>query len=194
MLVNFGGTQLSCSDSSKSSLMIFLRGCPYRCSRCHNKELRTGENLVDLESIRVIIESNRFLISQVIFSGGEPFCQPEVIEKLAIVAKFYGLKIGLETSGYNSDALYKLLRIDLIDEVFLDLKTFGSEEYYKLTGDMYSWYNVLDAIQTCKEFGVPLELRTTVFEDYPSFRILEKIKDFVNENNLSWKMQEGRYV
>jgi intein/homing endonuclease len=49
MMVNYGGSQLSCSDSSNSSLIIFLRGCPCSCFYCV-----TGETLITLSNRKVI--------------------------------------------------------------------------------------------------------------------------------------------
>ena len=191
MFVNFGGTQLSCSDSSRSSLMVFLRGCPYNCFFCHNKDLNSGENLVDVEVIKRKIEESRPFVSEVIFSGGEAMLQPEAIKALAIFAKRLGLETAIETSGYNSNGVYELLKADLIDEVFLDLKTFGEEEYFKLTEKRDSWDSMLKTLLICLDFGIPLEIRTTIFKNHPGEDILMKMNNFIKDRGLNWKKQEG---
>jgi len=197
--VNFGGTQLSCSDSKHSSLMIFLRGCDYKCFYCQNKELQSGKNLVDAEEIKDQINEHLPLISQIIFSGGEPLVQPEAIEAIARYAHFFGLKVGIETSGAYSSALLRLIEKGLIDEVFLDIKTFGEDEYYKLTGKLSAWLRIKECVCYCKAFNIPLEARTTIFKEdgsgenrpYPGKKQLEEIEQFVKERNLNWKKQEG---
>ncbi len=191
MLVNYGGSQISCSDSSYVSLVIFFRGCPYSCFYCHNKGLRSGENLVDIEEIKKQIKEN-FLISEVIFSGGECMLQPEAVRELAWFSKSLGLKVGIETSGYNSGELVVLLKEGLFDEVFLDVKTYGSEEYLKLTGNRSAWKQVLNTIFACTYLKIPLQVRTTYFlGGYPGENAMIEIRNMVNRENLVWKKQEG---
>jgi pyruvate formate lyase activating enzyme len=172
--------------------MIFFRGCDYNCYFCQNKDLQDGENLVPMEEVEQKIEESYPFISEVIFSGGEAMLQPKVVRELAIFSKFLGLKVGLETSGYNDTKTFKLLKDNLIDEVFLDMKTFGLEEYYKLTGSRLAWDSVLKTISACLKFQVPLEIRTTVFKDYPGEKNVMKIENFINDQELNWKKQEGR--
>jgi len=191
MLVNFGGSQLSCSDSSHSSLVLFFRGCPYNCFFCQNKELQSGENFVDSREITKQILDN-YLISEVIFSGGEAMLQPKAVEEIAKFCHLIGLKVGLETSGYNSKKLDLLMREDLIDEVFLDIKTYGEENYLKLTGNRDSWKNVKNVIRLCAWYDIPILVRTTIFPDYPDKESLEKIETLVKRDGLNWKKQEGR--
>jgi len=193
MLVNYGGSQLSCSDSSHSSLVLFLRGCPYECFYCQNKELQSGENFVDIREImKQILENN--LISEVILSGGEAMFQPEVVEKIAEFCHLIGLKVGLETSGYNSAKLDLIMRRKerLIDEVFLDIKTYGKENYFKLTGIVDSWENVENVVLLCNWYNIYLQIRTTVFPDYPDKKSLKEIESFTKRNRLNWRKQEGR--
>jgi len=191
MLVNFGGSQLSCSDSSHSSLVLFFRECPYNCFYCQNKELQSGESFVDTREIMKQILDN-YLISEVIFSGGEAMLQPKAVEEIAKFCHLIGLKVGIETSGYNHCELDKLMSEDLIDEVFLDIKTYGEENYFKLTGDKESWGNMRSLILRCAWHMVPLRVRTTVFPDYPDKESLKKIEALVKRDELSWKEQEGR--
>lgn len=192
MLVNFGGAQLSCSDSARSSLMIFLRGCFYDCYYCQNKDLKSGENLVEIEEIEQVIKDSSSLISEVIFSGGEAMFQPKVVRELAVFSRSLYLKVGLETSGYDSLEIYKLLKLDLLDEIFLDVKNYGQDNYLDLTGSGLAWDHVLKVIHICNHFNIPLELRTTIFKNYPTEEDLEQIERLAQSYNLPWKKQEGR--
>jgi pyruvate formate lyase activating enzyme len=135
---------------------------------------------------------DNYLISEVIFSGGEAMLQPAAVEKIAEFCHLIGLKVGLETSGYNSEKLDLLMREKLIDEVFLDMKTYGEENYFKLTGVEDSWENMGNVILLCRWYDIPLQVRTTVFPDYPDLESLDEIKGLVERNGLNWKKQEGR--
>ena len=192
MFVNYGGSQISCSDSANSSLVIFFRGCKYRCGYCQNKELQSGENYVDIEDIKREIENN-FLVSEVIFSGGEPTMQLGVLRELATFCKSRGLKVGVETSGYNSFNFWTLLHDNLIDEVFLDIKTYGEENYEKLTGYKDSWIDAGRLAIYCSAMKIPTEIRTTIIGNFPGQENLQSIENVIlNGRNFKWKKQEGR--
>jgi wyosine [tRNA(Phe)-imidazoG37] synthetase (radical SAM superfamily) len=158
---------------------------------CHNKELQSGESFVDIGDIMKQILDN-YLISEVIFSGGEPMLQPKAVEEIAKFCHSIGLKVGLETSGYNSGKLNLLMKEELIDEVFLDIKTYGERNYHELTGIENSFEYVKDVILLCMMHNIPLQVRTTIFPDYPDKESLEKIESFVKRDRLNWKKQEGR--
>jgi len=158
---------------------------------CHNKELQDGEHLIDIEEIKQKILESLPLISEVILSGGEPLFQYKVVEELSKFAKSLGLKVGIETSGYNSNKLPSLIKENLIDKVYLDVKTFGALEYYKLTKIEWSWDNILNTIAICKNFNIDIQIRTTIFKDYPGEHNLYEIENMINKLGLSWKKQEG---
>jgi pyruvate formate lyase activating enzyme len=192
MMVNYGGSQISCSDSDHSSLVIFLRGCPYNCFYCHNTELQDGEHLIDIEEIKQKIVESLPLISEVILSGGEPSLQLFELKEVFQFIKDLNLKVGIETSGYNSQKIFEFLSKELVDNVYLDLKTFGRENYYLLTGYKHAWEDVLNLIQLCKNLKLSLQVRTTIISDnYPEGKELKQIEKFVKEENLNWKKQEG---
>jgi len=192
MMVNYGGSRISCSDSDFSSLIIFLRGCPYNCYYCHNKELQCGEFFVDIEYIKQEIVDSLSLISEIIFSGGEPLFQYKVVEEISKFAKSLNLKVGIETSGYNSNKLYSLIKENLIDLIYLDIKTFGKEEYYRLTSIEWSWDNVLNTIAICDKFNIDMQIRTTIFSNYPRENALKEIENLILQLGLNWKKQEGK--
>jgi pyruvate formate lyase activating enzyme len=137
---------------------------------------------------------DNYLISEVIFSGGEAMLQPKAVEEIAKFCHSIGLKVGLETSGYNSGRLDLLMREKrcLIDEIFLDMKTYGEKNYSKLTGVEDSWENMINVILICDWYNVPLQVRTTIFPDYPDKESLEKIESLMKRDGLNWKKQEGR--
>lgn len=190
-MINYGGSRISCSDSDFSSLIIFLRGCPYNCYYCQNKKLQCGESFVDIEYIKQKILDNQPLISGIILSGGEPLFQYKVVEELLKFAKSLNLKVGIETSGYNSNKLILLIKENLLDIIYLDIKTFGKEEYYKLTNVEWAWDNALNTIVICNKFNIDIQIRTTIFPNYPGERALIEIENLILQLELSWKKQEG---
>ncbi|MBP1928273.1 pyruvate formate lyase activating enzyme [Methanolinea mesophila] len=124
-LVNFGGfVGLSTVDwPGRSVCTIFLRGCPLRCSYCHNLSIQTGQDFLDIDSVMEMVESAAPLISGAVISGGEPTLQAGAVLELARRIKGLGLAVGLQTNGYFPATLERLLSERLLDRVALDYKT-----------------------------------------------------------------------
>jgi len=191
MNVNLSGMQLSCSDSEHSSLVIFLRGCPYKCNWCHNKDITKGTNLLDIEIIKQYINKQSIIISEIIFSGGEPLCQPAVIIELAKFSNILGLKTGIETSGYNATVLKYIFESCIINNIYLDIKTFGKIQYAELTHNESSWKNVLYAIKICNKYNIQIHARTTIFKEFPDAKTLKHIEHMTKVLDMDWKKQDG---
>jgi pyruvate formate lyase activating enzyme len=124
MKVNFGGfVPLSTVDwRGRSVCTIFLRGCPVRCTYCHNAEILSGEDWRPVGEITAMIQSASLLISGVVFSGGEPTMQGDALVALAAKVKNMGLLVGVQTNGVFPDTLEALISRRLVDKVALDIK------------------------------------------------------------------------
>jgi pyruvate formate lyase activating enzyme len=122
--VNYGGfVPLSTVDwRGRAVCTVFFRGCPVRCSYCHNASILGGTDLHDIEEVIELMASSRVLVSGVVFSGGEPTMQGEALLVLARAARGLGLKIGVHTNGVFPDTLEALIREGLLDYVALDIK------------------------------------------------------------------------
>lgn len=125
MQVNFGGfVDLSTIDwPGRAVCTVFLRGCPLRCSYCHNAAIQTGSDMRDVEWLVEKIARVRPLVSGVIFSGGEPTMQREQLVALARAARDMGLLVGIQTNGYFPETIRQLLSERLVDRVALDYKS-----------------------------------------------------------------------
>lgn len=84
---------------------IFVQGCPHRCRGCHNPQTHAfdGGKLVSMDSLVEEIRSNP-LLDGVTFSGGEPFCQADVLADLGSIIKESGLNI-ITYTGYTFEEL-----------------------------------------------------------------------------------------
>jgi pyruvate formate lyase activating enzyme len=124
MKVNFGGfVPLSTVDwRGRAVCTVFFRGCPVRCTYCHNAGILSGEDFRPVEEIADMIRSSLMLISGVIFSGGEPTMQKDALVSLAGDAKKMGLLVGVQTNGVYPGTLESLISANLVDKVALDIK------------------------------------------------------------------------
>lgn len=86
---------------------IFTQGCPHRCEGCHNPQTHdfSGGTVADTDMLLSKIKENP-LLDGVTFSGGEPFCQAEVLSALGREIKKLGLNV-ITYTGYDFEELYE---------------------------------------------------------------------------------------
>jgi pyruvate formate lyase activating enzyme len=100
-----------------------------------------------------------------------------VIEILKYVRQI-GLKTKLDTSGIYPDKIKKILDLDLLDYVSLDVKTTFSK-YRKITGANVG-FQVKKSMDYINDAGVHLEIRTTYV---PTLHTKKDIINLVDEIN-----------
>ncbi len=197
MRVNYGGiVHVSTVDwYGKVAMVIFFRGCPFRCPYCQNYALLKEENFVDVETIEAEIKKAKKFVSAVVFSGGEPLMQIEQIKHLANFAKGLGLLIGVETNGYYPEQLKELIDARLVDRVFLDVKApLSPEKYEKVAGisDGNVVVQVRHSLKVCKNFD--LEVRTTIFKGliFDADDIRAIAEEVSSHGDIPYIIQQGR--
>ena len=158
MKINLGGIIPLSSNEWKDhiSFVVFFNGCPFNCSYCHNHKMLTDINYVTTKTIKNSIKNSLPFINSVVFSGGEPTAQPEPLEDLLRYAKSLNLKTMIETNGYFPEVLKKLANNNLIDEIYIDIKT-TKEDYAKLTRKDDAYKKMIESIN----ISVPIVKTTT---------------------------------
>ncbi len=172
-----GGTVISSVEfHGNMSLVIFMSKCPLACRYCHNVELLEDETEWSFEKVKGEIDSSADFLDAVVISGGEPLLQTdEVIEILKYVRQI-GLKTKLDTSGIYPENLKKILDLELLDFVSLDVKTTFSK-YKKITGANVG-FQVKKSMDLINEANVRLEARTTYV---PTLHTKKDIINLVDE-------------
>ena len=177
----------------KVSAVIFLRGCPLRCVYCQNYNLLEGDNYVEMREIEEEIEKSADFIDAVVLSGGEPFMQPNAIERISDFARKKSLLLGVQTNGFYPEVVESLLKENLIDKIFLDIKAPLSDEtiYENLTRAKISSVSVnvnanvsvsvvervKNTLDVCVKREIDLELVTTVFRNLIAKEEVKKIAE-----------------
>jgi pyruvate formate lyase activating enzyme len=128
---------------------IFLKGCPLRCTWCHNPEgilpepqymdKRTGRVLCGYEisssELAGMMLRNKSFFEMneggITLSGGEPLYQPEFV--IDLLKKVKPIHTAIETSGYASSKVFKEI-IEVVDLVLFDIKHTDPEVHKKYTG------------------------------------------------------------
>ena len=93
-------------DGEGVRTVIFFAGCPHRCKGCHNPESWNIKNGNDWTIERVLNECLANPLSNVTFSGGDPFLQAKQIIPLAKALKKAGKNIWAY-SGWTYEELTK---------------------------------------------------------------------------------------
>ena len=200
-LFNFSGVEhVSTVDyPSEVATVIFMGGCPFNCPHCYNIDMTCHYTSIPVVDMEEVIAGNPFC-SAVVLSGGEPLMQPIACKDIFIMARKYGKKTAIETSGKYPAALEYLILEGVLDSVFMDIKGDLSPVAYKLATGVEgaeSW--IYKSLQVLFKRDVPFEIRTTVFPEFPTCLELKNIADTLKHFNITypdnkmtgWKLQQG---
>jgi len=162
MKLNLGGIIPLSSNEWKDhiSTVIFFNGCPFNCPYCHNHKMLTDINYVTTKTVKNSIKNSLPFINSVVFSGGEPTNQSSQLEELLRFAKSLGLKTAIETNGYNFAVINDLYNKNLVDHLFIDIKTI-KDNYEEITGKKDAYDRLLKTLKV----PIPHTKRTTIFKN-----------------------------
>lgn len=114
-------------DGKGLRTVIFFAGCPHHCHGCHNPQSWNYENGIEWTETEIFQEVMQNELSNVTFSGGEPFLQANEIAPLAQKLKQEGKNIWCYT-GYLYEELMQnpghavlLKQIDVLVDGRFDL-------------------------------------------------------------------------
>ena len=134
--------------------------CPLACRYCHNVELLEDDTQKTFEEVKKDIDHSADFIDAVVISGGEPLMQLDALIELFTYIKSIGLKTKLDTSGIYPEKIEKLLELELLDFVSLDIKA-PFEKYKKVTGAKVGSQVKKSMKLLNNDDNVRLEVRTT---------------------------------
>jgi len=185
-----GMTPLTTIDfPGRLAAVLFLQGCPWRCSYCHNPELlpARGARGLDWDAVQDFLGRRRGLLDGVVFSGGEPTSQARLPDAIARV-KAMGFQVGLHTGGMYPARLQRLL--PLLDWVGLDIKG-PAAHHDAITGRRGSAVPVELSLGHLLESGVAFECRTTWHSDlFPTQALYQLAEQLAARGVRHWVLQE----
>ena len=165
---------------SKTSAVVFTRGCNFRCLYCHNPELVLPEKYapeIPLAEIYSFLEGRKGKLDAVCITGGEPTQHsdlPEMIKKI----KDMGFLVKLDTNGSNPEMLEAIIKERNIDYIAMDIKA-PLEDYKKVTGMLIDTEKIKKSVDLIINSGLSHEFRTTVAKSLTSFDDLRKIAESI---------------
>lgn len=156
-----GLTRLStCDWPGHLAATVFLQGCPWRCTYCHNPDILdpTTPGQVPWQQVRDLLVRRQGMLDGLVFSGGEPTRQ-EGLGAAMLEVRDLGFGVGLHTAGAYPRRLAEVL--PHLDWVGLDVKALPSG-YTAVTGVKASAVKAYESLRLVLDSGVDHEVRVTV--------------------------------
>lgn len=146
---------------NRMAAVVFMQGCPWRCSFCHNAHLQDVNAQTNIVWHKFIdfLKQRKGVLDAVVFSGGEPLVQAGLSDAILEV-KELGYDVGLHTGGYLPERFRAVL--PLVDWVGFDVKApFEEKAYKEITGGAADVTKVCESLRALCESGKNFECRTT---------------------------------
>lgn len=161
------------------SAVVFCQGCPWRCRYCQNGHLleRKRTPKVAWNEILRFLERRRGLLDAVVFSGGEPTLQKNLVIAVRQVREL-GYGVALHTAGSYPNRLATIL--PYLDWVGIDIKG-PFENYERITGVSGSGNRARESLQALLASGIDYEVRTTVHPELLSAESLSRLIKLLKE-------------
>ncbi len=142
------------------SLLMFTKGCNFRCGYCHNPELmpETNDTMTFEELKDLLIFAKNNWIDAISITGGEPTMNKNLVETLEFIKK-EGFLIKLDTQGSFPETLKESL--PYVDYVAMDYKMplddISSIIHAEIDGEL-----IKKSLLLLKNSNKNYEIRTTV--------------------------------
>ncbi len=151
---------------------VFLKGCPLRCSWCHNPEgleqspqilkspageRNVGDRYSPKELADLLNGQGEFLSMNgggVTFSGGEPLMQALFVSR--VIDRLEDIHVLLDTSGYAPEDDFRTV-VEKCDLVYFDLKIMDEDLHRMYTGKGNS--RILSNLSVLSKLSVPFVVR-----------------------------------
>jgi len=177
----------------KIAAVIFTMGCNFRCFYCHNKSLvypelfHFNEELSE-EGVINYLKLHKSWLDAVVITGGEPTIQNDLIAFIHKIKKF-DFSVKLDTNGSNPILLKRIIDLNIVDYIAMDIKTIVDKKYYfdiiKVPIDDKIINNIIDSIKILLNSDIMVEFRTTYVPEIHSNHIIDDIKKQFNLNNIT---------
>lgn len=160
----------------KVATTIFIGGCNFRCSFCHNGDLVLHSKEIpeySIEEVLAFLKKRKNVLQGVCITGGEPTLYEELPEFLQSI-KELGYQVKLDTNGTNPDMLEKVIRRGSVDYIAMDIKA-SVDKYQDICKTEVNMENIKRSVKILLEGRILYEFRTTLVKEFHTVEDLEKI-------------------
>jgi len=162
----------------KITAIIFVFGCNFCCSYCHNPELvkpKLKPEEISQKDFFAFLKKRKKVLEAVTITGGEPTLYKDLPKSLKKV-KGLGFLVKLDTNGTNPKMLKELIGKKLVDYIAMDIKA-PLKKYKKVVGKSVDIKNIKKSIEMIKRSEIrdlDYEFRSTVL---PKLHTREDVKE-----------------
>ncbi len=145
--------------------IVFLQGCNFQCSYCHNPELvapRLFAPCIKENDILDFLDTRRGKLDAVTITGGEPTIQSDLMTFIKKIRK-RGFAVKLDTNGSQPHVIQALLDEKLLDFIAMDIKG-PLEKYASIAGVPVASEKIKESIKIILKAAIPHEFRTTIVQ------------------------------
>lgn len=170
--------------------VIFFCQCIFRCPFCQNWSLVLAEDCVNrsIKDIITQLEGYRKYITGICITGGEPTIQFAGLVELLKNIQQMGLLSKLDTNGFYSDRIKRLIDSKLLNYIALDIKApLVPNQYGNIIGkpDLgeEAVRKIILTLKTLQKSAIPFETRTTIIpncndSEEDIVQIVKKLREF----------------
>ncbi len=138
--------------------------CNLKCIHCYKGA--SGHQHLSLKDYRELLEyfePSEFY--RVDITGGEPFMNPDIIDILSYTTE-KGYMVNIFTNGtlITRELAEKLAEYN-IQHLYISLDSSSPEKHNMIRGNNDSFQKTIEAIRAVHEFGIPVIINATLFED-----------------------------
>ncbi|WP_440603875.1 anaerobic ribonucleoside-triphosphate reductase activating protein [Bacillus sp. GB_SG_008] len=101
-------------DGEGLRTVVFFAGCPHRCFGCHNPQSWNINNGTEVTKEEIIKEIEKNPLTDVTFSGGDPFFQAAEVKVIAKAVKKMKKNLWIYT-GYTLEEIQNSRNNDMIE-------------------------------------------------------------------------------
>jgi pyruvate formate lyase activating enzyme len=161
--------------------VVFVQGCNFKCSYCHNPELVEPKlfrpviakrDVIDFLSIR------KGKIDAVTISGGEPSIQKDLLPFIQQIKKM-GFAVKLDTNGSQPQVIRSLLKENLLDFIAMDVKG-PLAKYENIVCAPVDPEKIKESIKNILQSKVEHEFRTTIVKSQLTEKNILKIGEMIS--------------
>jgi pyruvate formate lyase activating enzyme len=146
---------------------LYTPYCNFRCPYCQNAGLVVNPDqyeTIPFEVISNLLTSHQNWIDGICLTGGEP-CFFEDLPEFMGKIRNLGMKIKLDTNGTFPEMLRRIIDMELVDYVAMDIKAPLNFNAYERSTKIKSkelFEKVRESVNSIIDSGVDYEFRTTV--------------------------------
>ncbi len=147
------------------SAIVFLQGCNFQCSYCHNPELvnpRLFGPCICESDVLAFLATRIGKLDAVTITGGEPTLQAGLLTFIKKI-KQMEFAVKLDTNGSQPQVIKVLLDEKLLDFIAMDIKA-PWEKYANVSGVLVDVEKIKESVKSILHAKIPHEFRTTIVQ------------------------------